>query len=146
MGLIGWEQIAVEDVVLGGDGQDWSVQGIDHARARVTLVRLSDGVPWEGTPAAPVTERVRTAGEVVMAAAQTVQQHLSGAVMLGPDGWPQPAGYDHPGTIRAHLWIMHGDAMTQVPDELRALIAAHDQLHDVTQRTEQYVHHTHGML
>lgn len=123
-----WSQIPIGSTVLGADGKEWELAGVDVSTRTVWMQRVSDGFQWSGTPQAGEAEVLRSPDQVAHVAAKAAREVMGATVIEGPFQLPQmeAAVFGHPGSRRAHLLIFHGTPAPEVPDE--QLIAYHASL------------------
>ena len=107
-----WADVRPGDVLLGGDGHEWTVT----AKAPGTVALAREGAKPFTKRLTPGDERtgvalVASANDVLYDAIRDVQDVLGGTVIQTQADGDQPmcpVDYATPGTMLAHLYTLHG--------------------------------------
>lgn len=142
-----WASVRPGDVLLGGDGHEWTVT----AKAPGTVALAREGAKPFTKRLTPGDERagvvlVTSANDVLYDAIRDVQDVLGGTVISTQADGDQPmcpVDYATPGTMLAHLYTLHGVKFDgTAPDAtLSDLKALHTRAHN--ERGSGYVPHQH---
>lgn len=138
-----WREIIPGDVIQGKDNHAWDVIGIDGDRISLTRAGAK---PFVGTrPKGPVT-RLLTMRQVQTRALALVEDRLGGevtAVTRDSDLYLVPVEYSEPGTLHAHVYLLHGRRLTDT-DHLPTLQQEHAAFHAPRMKHGMsYVEHHH---
>lgn len=113
MTAVPWRELGLGDLVLGGDGQEWTVEELGVGVLQ--LSRVSDAKVFRGVPRTDTIERLMTAQEVSERAVALTQVRLGGEVVATKDevggqadrGWAVAATWFDAASLAAHLFLFH---------------------------------------
>lgn len=145
-----WDDVRTGDVVRGKDGRAWTLKERDaDYNPPFVLLERDDGKTFSVQPTGTVMVLSSATEEMELAKA-VVQIQFGGTVTGEQDEhgrWITPVTFGHPGSLIAHIYLLHGRVITTPPEEqdIRTLITTHDQLHRPENRTATsgWIEHVH---